>query len=85
MPSVATWMGQEIIILTEVSQGERNIIWYPLNVESQKKDTNEIICKTEERLTDIENKLTAANGEREGNNQETGLNRYMEVLLAPSS
>ena len=26
MPSVATWMGQEIIILTEVSQGERNII-----------------------------------------------------------
>ena len=50
-----------------------------------KKDTNEIICKTEERLTDIENKLTAANGEREGNNQETGLNRYMEVLLAPSS
>ena len=32
-----------------------------------KKDTNEIICKTEERLTDIENKLTATNGEREGN------------------
>ena len=37
MPSVATRMGQEIIILTEVSQEERNIIWYPLNVESQKK------------------------------------------------
>ena len=32
-----------------------------------KKDINEIICKTEKRLTDTENKFTATNGEREGN------------------
>ena len=36
MPFVATWMDLEIIILSEVSQTETNIIWYHLYVESEK-------------------------------------------------
>ena len=47
MPFAATWMDLEIIILSEVSQIKRNIIRYPLYVESFKNDTNELIYKTE--------------------------------------
>ena len=36
MPFEATWMGLEIIILSEVSQKETNIIWYHLYAESKK-------------------------------------------------
>ena len=36
MPFAATWMDLEIIILSEVSQGETNTIWYHLHVESKK-------------------------------------------------
>ena len=48
-----TWIDLEIIILNEVSQIKRNIIRYPLYVESFKKDTNELIYKTE---TDSQNR-----------------------------
>ena len=43
MPFVATWMDLEIIILSEVSQTETNIIWYHLYVEFEKNGTNEFI------------------------------------------
>ena len=36
MPFVATWMGLEFIILSEVNQRKTNIIWYPLHMESKK-------------------------------------------------
>ena len=36
MPSAATWMNLEIIILSEVRKKRTNIIWYLLNVESIK-------------------------------------------------
>ena len=36
MPSAATWMDLETIILTEVSQRKTNIILYHLYVESKK-------------------------------------------------
>ena len=46
MPFVATWVDLEIIILSEVSQSEKQI--YRLYVESKKKnDTNELVYKTE--------------------------------------
>ena len=52
MPFAATWMDPEIIILSEVRQWKTNIIWYYLHVESKKKGTNELICRTE---TDSQN------------------------------
>ena len=44
MPFAATWMDLPVI-LSEVSQ--RHIIWYHLHVESEKRDTNGLIYKTE--------------------------------------
>ena len=45
LPSAATWMDLEIIILSEVNQ--TNIICYGLYVESKENDTNELIYKTD--------------------------------------
>ena len=36
MPLIAIWVDIEIIILSEVSQRNLNIIWYHLYVESKK-------------------------------------------------
>ena len=47
MPFAATWMDLEIIILSEVSQTNKNIIWYHLYVESKKNDINALIYETE--------------------------------------
>ena len=61
MPLAATWMDLEIIILSEVSQKEKDKyhITYMWNL---KYDTNEHIYETD-RLTDIENRLVVAKGE----------------------
>ena len=40
-------MDLEIIKQSEVSQRKTNIAWYKFYVESKKKDTNELIYKTE--------------------------------------
>ena len=50
IPSAATWMDLEIIILNEVSQ--TNTIWHHLYVESKKKknDTNELYSQNRNRL-----------------------------------
>ena len=47
MPFATTWMDLEAIILREVRQRRKNIIWYCLNVESKKGGTKELIYKTE--------------------------------------
>ena len=46
VPFATTWMDLEIIILSEVSQTKKNIIWYHLYVEFKKKDINELTSKT---------------------------------------
>ena len=46
MSFAAVWMGLEIVTLSDVRQWE-TIIWYPLYVEYKKKDTSELIYKTE--------------------------------------
>ena len=51
MPFVATWMGLEIIILSEVSQTKTNIIWYHLYVESKKKWYKGNYLQNRNRLT----------------------------------
>ena len=45
MSFTVTWMDLEIIILSEVCQINRNIIWYHFYVKSLKNDTNELIYK----------------------------------------
>ena len=47
MSFAATWMYQEIIILSEVSQRKTNTVWYHLYVESKKSDTNDLVYTTE--------------------------------------
>ena len=50
MPFVATWMDLEIIILSEVSQTEKDKyhdIMYTQNLKKKKEDINELIYKTE--------------------------------------
>ena len=63
MPFAATWMDLEIIILSEVSQTEKDkyhiVMW---NLKKKKKDTNELISR--KRLTDTENKLMVTKEER---------------------
>ena len=46
VPFATIWVNVEIIILSEVSQSETNIIWYHLHVKPNKNNTNELICKT---------------------------------------
>ena len=47
MPFVATWMQLEIIILSKVSQKEKDKHLYHLYVEPKIWRKNEPICKTE--------------------------------------
>ena len=35
MPFATTWMNLEVIILSEVSQKDKNTVWYHLRVESK--------------------------------------------------
>ena len=60
MPSAATWMDLEIVILSQVSQRKTDIVWYHLYMQSKK---NELIYKTN-RLTNIENKLMVIKQDR---------------------
>ena len=47
MPSGQPWMDLEIIILSEISQTEKDKSHIISYVESKKNDTNELIYKTE--------------------------------------
>ena len=46
MPFAVTRMDPEIIILSELSQTERQLYYHVTNMESKKNDTNELIYKT---------------------------------------
>ena len=47
MPCVATWMDLEIVILSEVSQTEKEKYYIPYMQNLIRNDTNELIYKTE--------------------------------------
>ena len=63
MPSEATWMDLETIIL-KWSKRKTNIILYHIYVES-KKWYKWTYLQNRNRLTDIENKFMVTNGERD--------------------
>ena len=58
----AMWMDVEIIILSEVSQRERQISYGITYIWTQKNSTNKLIYKTKTD-SQTENKLTATKGE----------------------
>ena len=60
-------MDLEIIILSEVSQAEKNqvIMWYHLYMESKNNNTGELIWKTEAN-SQTENTLMVTKGENWG-------------------
>ena len=63
MPSAVTWMDLEIIIRSEVSQRETNIIWYHICGIQKKKMQINLFTK-QNRLR--ENKLMVTKEERRG-------------------
>ena len=70
MPFAATWMDLEMIILSEVSQTEKDKISYDIaymwNLKKKKKRYNGTCIQNRNRPTDIENKLMFTKGERGG-------------------
>ena len=65
MPSAATRMDLEMVILSEVSQRKKNFTIDHLYVESKNNGTNEPIYKIE-IVTDVENKLMITKGGKVG-------------------
>ena len=65
MPFVATWMELEILILSEVSQKEKDKYNMITDIWNLKYETNELIYKRN-RLTDMKNRLVVAKGEGNG-------------------
>ena len=63
MPSAATWMDLEIIILSEIGQTEKD--WCRLYMES-KKWYKWTYLQNRKRLTDMENKFMVTKGETWG-------------------
>ena len=61
MPLVATWIGLEITIHSEVSHTQTDIIQFYLHGESKKHCRNEFISKTEIN-SQSRNKLTVTKG-----------------------
>ena len=76
MPFAATWMDLEIVILSEVSQTEKDKYHMISLIHGiLKNGTNEFIYKTN-RLIDVENKLMVTKDKAGGINWECGINRY---------
>ena len=65
LPLAAMFMDLENIMLSEISQREKDKYCMISLICKIFKNTNKCICKTN-RLTDIENKLVVTSGEREG-------------------
>ena len=63
MPFAAIRMDLEIVILSEVSQRKKNIIWYRLYVEFKKRHKWTYL-QNRKKLTDTENKFRITKGER---------------------
>ena len=77
MPFVATWLEPEMIILSEVSQAEKDQYHISLICGILKNDTNELIYKTETDLQTQKTNLWLPKETGGGEiNQEFGINLY---------
>ena len=76
MPFAATWMDQEIVILSKVNRQRRNI-WCTLYVESKKKI--QTYLQNRNRLIDIENMVVKGEELGEEIVRESGMD--MSTLL----
>ena len=65
MPFVATWMELETLILSEVSQKEKDK-YHVISLTSGIQYMSQTYLSTEKNLMDLENRLVVAQGEREG-------------------
>ena len=79
MPFEPTWIGLEIIILSEVSQRERQIPYDVTCMWNLKKaDTDELICKTGTDSQTQKTILWLPNGKRGEINEEYRINHYVQ-------
>ena len=76
MPFAATRMNLEIIILSEVSQTEKDKYHDITYRENLKYDTDELICKTEADSQTQKTDLCLPKEKGRGINSEFGYNRY---------
>ena len=65
MPFAATWMELEIVILSEVSQKEKDK-YHMISLITGIQYTEQMNISTEKKIMDLENGLVDAWGEREG-------------------
>ena len=72
MPFATTWMDLEGITFSELSQTEKDKYCYVFTYMWKLKNKMNEYNKTENRLTDTENKLVVTSGERGGHRTNTG-------------
>ena len=83
-PFAATWMDLESVILNEVSQRRRNVLWLSLYVKSKKKWYKWTYLQNRNRLSDLENKLVVSRGKDGGGRgiiREFGMDVYTLLCL----
>ena len=66
MSLAATWMGLEFVILSAVSQTEKEKLRYCLYVKSKKKWYKWTYLQNRNKVTDLENKLMVTRAKSEG-------------------
>ena len=69
--------GLEIVIVSEVSQRKRNIIWYHVHIKSKQVIKTKTYLQNRNGLPDLENELTVTRGERWGE----GIVREVEMAM----
>ena len=81
MPFTATWMELETLILSEVSQKEKDR-YYMISLISGIENATQMNISTEKKIVDLENRLVIAKGEGEGVGYwEFGVNRCKLLTL----